>query len=95
MNRLRSINPEQFAAIVRTLIQVAGGIVAYHGLLSDQAWALYSGAFLTVATLVYGVIVRSDTNLIKSAADVPAVEKVVTEAALVANAIDRKNVTSH
>lgn len=77
MNNLRSINPEQFATIVRTLVQVAGGIVAYHGLLSDQAWALYSGAIVTVATLIYGVVVRSDNNLVKSAADVPGVVKIV------------------
>ncbi len=77
MNKLRTINPEQLAALLRTILQVVGGVVATKGWLSDADWALYSGAFLTVATTVWGIVVRSDTNLVKSAADVPAVDKIV------------------
>lgn len=95
MDRLRNINPEQAWSAVRTIGQVVGSIMVTKGWISDADWQLYSGAALVIVPTIIGLWARSDVNLIKSAADVPAVEKVVTEAALVANSIDRKNVTAH
>ncbi len=77
MEKLRTINPEQLASILRTVLQVVGGIVAANGWIADEQWVAISGGLLTIATTAWGLWARKDSNLIKSAADVPAVEKIV------------------
>lgn len=94
MNRLRNVNPEQLASLLRTFLQVIGGVLVAQGYATEGQWAEWSGAALIILPTLWGLWARSDTNLIKSAADVPAVDKVVTEAPVVAASIDRKNVTA-
>lgn len=84
MNKLRSLNPEQIASIVRTILQVVGAILGTAGYMTDAEWALISGPLLTLVTTIWGFVARSDENLIKSAAAVPAVEKVVAPGTAVA-----------
>jgi hypothetical protein len=84
MNELRAINPEQLAAFLRTAGQVIGGIVAYHGFLTEAQWAMYFGAATTLILTGWGMFARSDKNLISSAANVPAVEKVVVPPTIMA-----------
>ncbi|MFD1330794.1 hypothetical protein ACFQ4O_02150 [Methylopila musalis] len=73
----RIINADQFAALLRTALQLAGAYVAANGYASGAEWELISGALLTLATTAWGIWARSDANLIVSAAEVPGVEKIV------------------
>jgi hypothetical protein len=98
MNELRTINPEQLAAFLRTAGQVIGGIVAYHGFLTEAQWALYFGAFTTLALTGWGMFARSDKNLISSAANVPVVERVVVPPTIMAKSEtlqENPSVTTH
>lgn len=91
---LRSINPEQVASLFRTVLQVVGGILATNGWVASDNWTLISGSVLTLAVTAWGMWARSDTNLIKSAADVPAVDKVVAPGTDLATSRDAPKVTS-
>ncbi|MFJ5486572.1 hypothetical protein ACIKTA_02485 [Hansschlegelia beijingensis] len=94
MNRLRSHDPEQLSALLRTILQVVGVVVATKGWLSADDWALYSGAVLTIVPAFWGLWARTDTNLVKSAADVPAVDKIVAPGAPLAFDPEQPNVKS-
>lgn len=94
MNKLRTINPEQLWSALRTIGQVVGSILVTKGWIADADWQLYSGAALVIVPTIIGLINRSDTNLIKSAAGVPAVEKVVAPTAEAATKSDYPKVTT-
>ena len=94
MQHFRTINPEQIAAAVRTIAQVLGGVLVTKGVIGADDWALYSGAAAIVIPTVWGLIARSDANLIASAADVPAVEKIVAPGATPAGRDGHPKVTA-
>jgi hypothetical protein len=85
LNKLRSINPEQLASFLRTVLQILGGVVIANGYFDANTWLTLSGAVVTIVVTGWGLWARSDTNLIKSAAAVPAVTKVVAPGTAVAN----------
>jgi xanthine dehydrogenase molybdopterin-binding subunit B len=77
MDKLRTINPEQIAALLRTIGQVFGGVVATRGWMTENEWIAVSGALGTVILTAWGIFARRDSALITSAANVPVTEKVV------------------
>lgn len=77
MDKIRTINPEQLAVLFRTALQFGGGYLVGQGIVDAETWTVLSGALLTLAITLWGLWARKDSNLIKSAAAVPAVEKVV------------------
>lgn len=94
MDKLRTINPEQLWSAVRTIGQVVGSILVTKGWIADADWQLYSGAALVIIPTIIGLWQRSDENLIKSVAEVPAVEKVVAPGTTVARDVDYPKVKS-
>jgi hypothetical protein len=84
MSKLRTLNPEQVWSAVRTIGQVVGSILVTKGWIADADWQLYSGAALVIVPTIIGLINRSDENLIKSAAEVPAVKEIVAPGTSVA-----------
>ena len=83
MNKLRAINPEQLAALLRTIGQVLGGVIATHGWMTDSEWTALSGGLATILLTAWGIFARRDTALIASAANVPVTDKVVVSAPIV------------
>jgi hypothetical protein len=79
MDRLRTINPEQMGAIIRTLFQMAGAAIGMFGFLTDEDWLALSGPAASFLILLWGVWARSDTNLLVSAANVPGTKAVIVE----------------
>jgi hypothetical protein len=79
MDRLRTINPEQMGAIIRTLFQMAGAALGMFGFLTDEDWLAFSGPAASFLILLWGVWARSDTNLLRSAAEVPGTKAVIVE----------------
>jgi hypothetical protein len=94
LNKFRSINPEQVASFLRTILQVVGGMLVANGYVSDADWTAWGGAALIIIPTIWGLWARTDTNLIKSAADVPAVKKIVAPGTEVAVSAARPKVTS-
>jgi hypothetical protein len=94
MNRLRTLTPEQFGALFRTILQIAGAVLATSGVFTDAQWQTISGSVFTLAVTAWGMWARSDANLIKSAADSPAVEKIVAPGTKLAASLDEPKVKS-
>jgi hypothetical protein len=90
MNKLRAINPEQLAALLRTIGQVLGGVIATHGWMTDSEWAALSGGIATILLTVWGIFARRDAALIASAANVPVTEKVVVSSPVIAKSENPK-----
>ncbi len=76
LSKLRYINPEMLAALLRTAVQVGGGIVAQRGWASDDEVSLIGGALVTILVTLWGMWTRTDKNLIESASSVPAVNSI-------------------
>ena len=73
------INQEQFTAIVRALLQLAGGMLVAGGYATDASWAQVTGAVMTLAGFAWSIWQNRRTALIQKAAALPEVEKVVTK----------------
>lgn len=83
MNKLRAINPEQLAALLRTIGQVLGGVIATHGWMTESEWATAFGGVTTILLTAWGIFARRDTALIESAANVPATQTIAVAPAAV------------
>jgi putative chitinase len=85
----RTANPEQLAGALRQLLLLASGSLGTYlvtkGHVSMDTWKelspLLAPIFMAGGTAVWGWLARKDKNLIKSAADVPAVTAVVVNPA--------------
>lgn len=94
MEKIRTINPEQIASFLRTVLQVLGGYLVAQGYLGDLDWTALSGAVLVIVPTLWGLWARKDSNLIKSAAEVPAVTRIVAPGTSAARDGDYPKVTS-
>jgi hypothetical protein len=80
----RNVNPEQLAGALRQLLLLASGSLGTYlvtkGYVTTDTWKdlspLLAPIFMAAGTAVWGWVARTDKNLVKSAADVPAVTKV-------------------
>ncbi len=80
------MNTAQIASLVRTILMIGGGIAVGRGwvsqehldALTDPALLLQIvGGLIAVGTAFYAVVQRSSQNLIKAAANLPEVERIV------------------
>lgn len=86
----RMFNPEMAAALFRTALQIVFAVTGWAWLNDNNLIA--AGSFLASALVTaWGMYARRDTALIESAANVPAVEKIVASPP-VANSIPASNV---
>jgi len=79
MDRLRSVNPEQMGAIIRTLFQMLGAALGMYGIMTEENWLTLSGPAVSFLILGWGIWARSDTQLLISAANVPGTKAVIVE----------------
>ena len=86
---LRSFNPEQISTTVRWIVGMAGMYLAARGYLTKEQVSTVSDALMiavpalvTLGSAVWGILHKSDANIMASAASVPAVEAVVTSPAI-------------
>jgi putative chitinase len=86
----RTVNPEQWGAALRQALLIGSGALGSYlitkGYVSTETWAevitpLLAPVLVAAGTVTWGQWARSDKNLIKSAADVPAVTKVEVNSA--------------
>jgi putative chitinase len=85
----RNVNPEQLAGALRQLLLLASGSLGTYlvtkGYVTTDTWKdlspLLAPIFMAAGTAVWGWVARTDKNLVKSAADVPAVTEVVVNSA--------------
>jgi hypothetical protein len=86
----RTVNPEQWGAALRQALLLGSGALGSYlitkGYVSTETWAevitpLLAPILVAAGTVTWGQWARSDKNLIKSAADVPAVTKVEVNSA--------------
>lgn len=85
------MNKEQVLSLVRTILQVGGGMLVTRGVMDDATMQAAIGAILTIGVTVWGVYARRNAGLVESAAAVSGVKKIVAEPDL-ANATPAKNV---
>jgi hypothetical protein len=79
MERLRSVNPEQMGAFIRTLFQMLGAALGMYGVMTEENWLAISGPLASFIILGWGMWARSDTQLLISAANVPGTKAVIVE----------------
>jgi hypothetical protein len=72
------MNQDQVAALLRTIVQVAGGFVIGKGWVDEQTALAVGGAIVTIGVTIWGLWARKNSNLVASAAAVPGVERVVS-----------------
>jgi hypothetical protein len=71
------MNTEQVASLLRTLLQVAGGMAVSKGWIDNDTAIAVTGAIVTLAVTAWGVWARRSTGLVASAAAVPGVAQIV------------------
>ena len=94
MDRLRSLNPEQVAALLRTGGQMLGAALGMFGYMNEETWALLSGPAVAFLLTIWGVVARKDTALLESAAGVPGTQAIVVASPEVAANVPSDKVTS-
>src|SRR3954447_19759660 len=95
-NKVRSVNPEQVAGIVRWIIGAVASAVAARGYIKVEDVASVQGALEVVVPVIaaalmglWGFIAKTDTNLVASTSAVPAVDAIVAQP-VVADAVGEK-----
>lgn len=75
---LRMFNADQVGSAVRAILIGLGGYVVGSGWMSGELWLEVVASVTTVVVALWGVWANNDKNLVKSAANVPAVHKIET-----------------
>lgn len=71
---------DQIASILRHILTFGGGFVVAKGWISAEALPGVVGALVTIAGVIWGVVNKSDTSVIASAAAIPGTVVVTTPA---------------
>ncbi|SEO99858.1 hypothetical protein SAMN04487843_105368 [Methylobacterium sp. ap11] len=71
------MNQEQLAALLRTLLQFAGGIAVGYGWIDTDTAATLTGALVTLIVTVWGLYARRNAGLVAAAAALPAVKTIL------------------
>src|SRR5215813_11486460 len=79
---LSAMTQEQFLAIVRWLLATAGPLLIAKGYVSDELWAQLAGVAISLAPLIWSLITKTRSGLIKSAASLPEVKQIVAAPAI-------------
>ncbi|ACL57558.1 hypothetical protein [Methylobacterium nodulans] len=80
------MNSEQLTSLLRTLLQVAGGIAVGRGWIDADTATALTGAILTILVTLWGLYARRNAALVAAAAKVPEVRTILADPAT-ANAI--------
>ncbi len=101
VNRLRTVNPEQVAAFLRTIGQMVGAGFVAKGVMTtdDLATMLTSaetvlGGLFSLVLMGWGIFARRDTALVASAANVPVVKEIIAAPEVAASTPSTKVVAS-
>ena len=89
----RAINGDQVGSMVRSILIFLGTGVVAKGYMSGEMWLQVVSGLTTAAVALWGFWANNDKNLIKSAAQVPAVKTIVAPP-VVANNIPSEKVVS-
>lgn len=87
------MNAEQIASLLRTILQVGGGIAVSKGWTDESTATAVIGALVTLTVTAWGIYARRNTALVQSAAAVPQVAQIVTTSPHIAEAAGPKVVT--
>ncbi|ACL60571.1 hypothetical protein [Methylobacterium nodulans] len=80
------MNSEQLSSLLRTLLQVAGGIAVGRGWIDADTATALTGALVTILVTLWGLYARRNAALVAAAAKVPEVRTILADPAT-ANAI--------
>lgn len=62
-----TITGEQYMSIVRTVLNVAGGVLVTNGTMTDSTVQMLSGIAIPLATALWGIFVHSPAETVKRA----------------------------
>jgi hypothetical protein len=62
-----SITGDQFLSIIRGFLNIGGGVLVTHGVVSGGSMTTISGIVLNIASLAWGAFVHSDPQVMKAA----------------------------
>ena len=71
------MNQEQVLSLLRTLLQIGGSVAVTKGWTDEGTVVALTGALVTIAATAWGLIARSNKNLVVAAAAVPEVQQIV------------------
>ena len=84
------MNREQFEMLFRTALQILGAFVVGNGWIGGEEWVAASAALVVIVVTIWGVVARSNKNLITAAAKVPDVSAIVTTAQMASKVLSSK-----
>lgn len=87
------MNSEQVASLLRTILQIGGGIAVSKGWTDESTATALIGAIVTIAVTAWGLYARRNTGLVQSVAALPQVAQIVTTSPKIADAAGPKVVT--
>lgn len=85
------MNSEQLTSLLRTVLQVAGGMAVSAGYIDENTVAALVGALVTIIVTVWSLYARRSAGLVASAAAVPGVTS-ITAAPKIADAVSSAKV---
>lgn len=85
------MNSEQLTSLLRTVLQVAGGMAIGRGWVDAETATAITGAIVTIAATAWSLYTRRSAGLVASAAAVPGVSTIVA-APKIANAVESDKV---
>lgn len=71
------MNSEQLTSLLRTVLQVAGGIAVGRGWVDAETSTAIAGAIVTIVVTGWSLWIRRSAGLVASAATVPGVATIV------------------
>ncbi|ACL58789.1 hypothetical protein [Methylobacterium nodulans] len=75
------MNSEQLTSLLRTLLQVAGGIAVGRGWIDADTATALTGAIVTILVTLWGLYARRNAALVAAAAKVPEVKTILADPA--------------
>lgn len=93
------MNMEQAMSLLRSVLIVVGSGMGATAIMTPEQWTTLSnttvtvlGGLITIVPIVWGVVSKTNTGLVKAAASVPEVKK-ITAAPEVAQAVESPKVS--
>ena len=87
------MNSDQIGSLIRSILMAFGGYFVGKGIIDASTMTAIAGAVATIAVTVWGIVSKTNTNLVASAATVPGTT--IQTQPSIANAIPATNVTSN
>lgn len=85
------MNGDQIGSIIRAILSAVGGYFVGKGIIDASTMTAIVGALATISVAIWGIVTKTNTALVSSAATVPGVT--IQAPATIANAIPASNVT--